>query len=1130
MRLKHLLLTVISLTAIVWSAGAQVTTASMSGRITDSDEGSVIGAVVIATHEASGTTYGATTNPEGRFTMQGMRVGAYNVEITYLGAETARIEDVVLQLGNTYILDAALRESALELDTVTVTGSASRFVEEKTGPSTNINNRQMTLVPSINRSISDIARLSPYANGLSFAGGDGRSTNFTVDGANLNNNFGLSSGLPGGGNPISLDAIEEVQVVIAPFDVRQTNFIGGGINAITKSGTNKFKGSAYVYHRDQWLRGNHIGDEFLGERDKDIRTVYGATLGGPIVKNRLFFFANFEYEKSPQDGLAWRARGDSEAANAAAGISKTTVSDLEAVSNHLKEKYGYDTGSWRNFPADESNLKYMIRLDWNIHRNHKLSVRFNHTKNVAWNPPNGASNDSNPRSPKNRISDASMSFANSMYSMDNLVNTVSAEYNARFGSRFSNQLLFTYSDIQDVRGSNSSPFPFIDIMDGDLAGSDPNIPTSYIAAGYELFTWNNGVKNNVTTITDNFTAYLGRHTLTAGVSWEHQFADNNYMREGTGYYRYASLNDFLSDAAPIDFALTYGTNGAERPANAVDFDQFGFYVQDDWDITDNFKLTAGVRGDLLSFRNNIMRNNAIYDLDFGGRKIDTGVWPKSRVNWSPRLGFTWDALKDKSLIVRGGTGLFMGHIPLVFFTNMPTNSGLTQQLYTMSSFVNPDGEGYVYQYNPDLDVFEGGMETSIRGMIDRLNIDTTVTPEDGKVGGKVAAVDPNFKMPQVWKTSLAVDYSIPVDFPFTLTAEGMFTKNINALRLENYAQNTANSVNWQKFSGADNRLIYPGQAELYYENYQTGTTRRLTDASVLTNTNKGYGYTFNFTMRMQPARNLDIMAAYTHTEMKEVSGMPGSDATSAWTNLNTVNGPNFATVQRSQYVVPDQVIGSISYTLPDVWWKSSTISLFYRGYSPGGYSFMYNGDMNGDGAAYDLMYIPRDASEIKFVERTLTYTDVDGVDQTKTVTAKEQSDAFFAFVNQDKYLSKHKGEYAEAYAARAPWVHRFDVRFLQDFNIKCGNNVNTLQLSLDILNVGNLINSKWGVMKNMANSHSGRILQSAGRDDNNMPTFTMRDLGIDREGTVKYPTQTYTRDIHYGQCWSIQVGLRYMFN
>ncbi|GHV21126.1 cell envelope biogenesis protein OmpA [Clostridia bacterium] len=1070
---------------------AQVTTSSLSGRVTDGTE-TLIGAAIKATHEPSGTTYGAVTNTDGRYTIQGMRTGGpYRVEILYLGFADYVKDDVYLQLGETYVLNASLKESDTALDEVVVLGSASKFNTEKTGPSTNINNEQMRLMPSINRSIADIAKLSPYANGMSFAGGDGRSSNFTVDGANLNNNFGLSSSLPGGGNPISIDAIQEVQVVIAPFDVRQTNFIGGGVNAITKSGTNTFKGSAYTFVRNQDTRGNRIGDHDFGVRAKESNTIYGATLGGPIIKNKLFFFGNIESEKSPQQVVKWRASTDGVTDHQT--ISRVTESDLKKVADHLQSKYGYNPGSYTNFPADVSNLKYLLRLDWNINDANKFSLRYNHTKNMGWNEPNGNSTDGAYRdNTKNRISEWSMSYANSMYSMDNIVNSATAELHSRINEKMSNQLLATYSLIKDVRGSTSDPFPFIDIMSGDIA-TGANALNPYISAGYELFTWNNGVTNKITTVTDNFTYYLDAHKLTAGLSYEYQYADNNYMRNANGYYRYAGVSDFLNGAAPVDFALTYGANGNKNPSNAVSFGQFGGYVQDEWNVLDNLKLTAGIRADNLTFLNDIMTNNAIRDLDFGGRHIDTGIWPKSRINWSPRLGFTYDALQDKTLIVRGGTGLFTGRLPLVFFTNMPSNAGMNQLLMKVQTSFNADGS--VKSRDPRLDQLAGGMLTNVDEMISRLGFQTEVTPEMGSKPSSIAGVDPNFKMPQVWKTALGVDYNIPVTFPFSVSAEGTFTKNINAVTQVNYAVKDPEE-SWAKFSGPDNRYIYP--ADRFYV---SGTT----DACVLTNTSKGYGYTFNLTAKAEPVENLNLMAAYTHTEMKEISGMPGSNANSAWVNIYSVNGPNHSDIQRSQYVIPNQVIGSISYTLPDRDYKATTISLFYRGYSPYGDSFLYSTDMNGDGVTGDLMYIPKAKGDIKF-------------------TTQADEDAFFAFMEQDSYLKKHKGEYAEAYSSRAPWVNKFDLRILQDFYVKVGKTKHAFQLSLDALNVGNMLNSEWGVNKNMAASNYGKVLKYDGKDANNVPSFSMVKV------SGEYPTKTYDTYLNYGQCWSLQVGFRYIFN
>ena len=1091
---KRILFTFALLVAVVCTAMAQVTTSALSGKVAMAADGEpVIGATVQAVHEPSGTRYTTVTNVDGRYAIQGMRVGGpYKVSVSYIGYNKKEFTGITLQLGETYNLNAKMSEDASQLEEVVVSAHASKFAGEKTGASTNISQVQMQTIPTISRSISDLARLSPYANGMSFAGGDGRSTNFTLDGANLNNNFGLTSGLPGGGNPISMDAIDEMQVVVSPFDVRQTNFIGGGINAVTKSGTNTFKGSAYIYYNNENMHGNRVANTDLGERGTNRSTTYGFTLGGPIVKDKLFFFANAEYTTIPAVANRW-APSDNGKANLDQYISRTTKNDLDRVSKFLKEKYGYDPGSYTDWGADEHNLKLLGRLDWNINNNHHLALRFNHTANKAWNAPNGNSSDTGYRlRGMDRLSQYSMSFSNSMYSMDNKVSSLSADLNSRFSDKFANQLLFTYTDITDERGSNSSDFPFVDIMNGYETLADGTVKqdlSPYMSFGYELFSFNNRVQNKITSLTDNFTWYAGNHKVTAGFNFEHQLANNSYMRGGTGYYRYRSVDDFINGAAPETVGLAYGYNGVSHPNSEVKFSQYGLYLQDEWNVNDCLKLTGGIRFDNIAFDNgDIMTNNAIKDLDFGGRHIDTGLWPKANIQISPRVGFVWDVLGDKSLKVRGGTGLFAGRLPLVFFTNMPSNSGMIQQNpYNAVTTYNSDGT--VKSSNPTLDKFKGGLVTDPNQIRDLLGAPATITPEQGTVAKTIGGVDRNFKMPQVWKTSVAVDYQVPVSFPLTLTAEFIYTKKINDVMLDNYNIKN-NTSEWEHLNGADNRLIYPKNFT-YYSN--------INDACVLTNTHKGHGYTFNITATAEPIKNLNVMAAYTHTVMKEISGMPGSNASSAWSGLYTVNGPNFPTLQNSAYVIPDRLIASVSYK-----YAKEHFSLFYTGYSPAGYSFFYNGDVNGDGIKNDLMYIPKDDSEIQFA------SDAD-------------RQAFWQFVEQDKYLKNHKGEYAEAYGARAPFVHRFDFRWAHDFDVKIGNTLNRLQLSVDIMNVGNLFNSKWGVAKNMGVCNNGQILK-LNKIENNTPVFSMM------KSNGEYPTKTWDFNHNYDQCWKMQIGLKYTFN
>ena len=1079
------------------AAFAQVTTSALGGRVVDANGEPVIGAAVVATHEPSGTVYGVVTNNEGRYAINGMRAGGpYKVEVSCLGYQPLTYTDVTLQLAETFALNAQIAEDSQMLgEAMVIAAPASKFSAQKMGSATNISSKEIASIPTISRSLTDVTRLSPYGgNGMSFAGADGRTANFTVDGANFNNNFGLSSNLPGGGNPISIDAIEEMQVVISPYDVRQTNFIGGGVNAITKSGTNTFKGSAYVYHRNENMRGNVVaGQEVSGARDKDRNTTYGFTLGGPIIKNRLFFFVNAEYSTIPTVVNRWRGSENGEA-NPDAYISRVPNSVLKEVSEFVKEKYGYDTGSWTEYPATESNMKLLARLDWNINDNHKLALRYNYTLNQGWNSTNGSSMDGGSRSGFSRFSQYGMAYANSLYSMDNLVSTVSLDLNSRLSENLSNQFLATYSKLDDMRGTNSADFPFIDIRNDDGSSVLP-----YIALGYELFTWNNGVHNTHISVKDDLTYYAGKHKITAGLNYEYQMADNSYMRNGTGYYRYKSLEDFMAGAAPEVVCLTYGYYGEANPAARVRFHKAGIYAQDEWNVSEKFKLTAGVRIDGLFFDNqDIMRNNAIYELEYvvdgEKRHIDTGKWPSTSITASPRIGFSWDVFGNNSLKVRGGTGLFSGRLPLVFFTNMPTNSGMVQY----QAKLNGDGKnGGVLT---DMSQFAGGVlkREALLAKLLEMGYPNTISPKDGTVPAEISAVDPDFKMPQVWKTSLAVDYTFPTSFPFSISAEAIYNKTVNGVVLRDWS--VVSTEGFARFNGVDNRPIY--------ENYQQkdAAGNNLPAAYVLENTNKGYGYSGTITMNMRPIEGLSLMAAYTHTVSKEVTGMPGSNASSVLNYIGTVYGPNNPGLHNSEYVTPDRVVASITHSDR----SNNHFSLIYEAWRGGyNYSYMTANDMNGDGYNYDLIYIPTDEQvangEFRFV-------------------SEDDATRFMDYVHADEYLSKNQGKYAESYSVYSPWVHRIDFSYKHDFKVKTGKSTNTLQLCFDLKNVLNLFNSNWGVSKYMNPAlGEGRILKYEGYDQDGYATFST-------PSAVNPNTEVWNNSIAIGQCWYASVGIKYMFN
>ncbi len=1098
------------------SAGAQFTTSIMTGRITGENGDVLPGATVVAVHTPSGSQYYAVANAEGYYTIQGMRPGGpYEVSISLIGCQSVQLDDITLVLSETYVQDAVLKDETQLLDEVVVVASAdSKFSNEKTGASTNISNREMMNLPNSGRSIAALTKLSPYSNGMSFAGSDGRSTNFTVDGANLNNNFGLSSSLPGGGTPISLDALDEVQLVVAPYDVRQSNFVGGGINAVTKSGTNTFKGTAYSYYKNQDFRGNTIAGESLGDRPASSNLIYGATLGGPIIKNKLFFFVNFEMQKEPGQVVEYQA-----------DAAKQKV--LQQISDKLQKDYNYNPGSYTDFPGGTDNMKILARVDWNISDAHKLSLRFNKTNNEYWNAPNGNSCDDKFRNKGfNRASEVSQPFSGNMYSSMNNVMSFTGELNSRFSNKVSNRFLAAYTMIDDERGSKSSPFPHVDIMtDGDFSSGN-FIP--YTSFGYELFSWHNGVKNNSLNVQDNITIYSGAHTVTAGVSFESMHALNNYMRNGTGYYRYASADDFLNGALPLSFCLSYGYEGNENPAGEVKYNQYAAYAQDEWKITNRFKLTYGIRADLIAFNNDAISTNPnIVAIDYGGgqpvtsfnvsnydysnwnnygvKKLDTGAWPKTRPQVSPRLGFNWDVNGDKSLVLRGGTGLFQGRLPLVFFTNMPQYSGMLQGGAQFSAQIK-DGElVYSDDVRAALEKLTAGgkMMTDVQGIVKTLGLPTSPSSSSAGKGTQayISGVDRNFRMPQIWKTSLAIDYKVPVNFPFVITAEGMYNKTIWGVCMSDWSLDDSKLT--ARFSGVDDRVNYAACNDYTYDS---------TPAYVMVNTQKGWGYTANLTVTMEPVRNLKIMAAYTHTESKEISGMPGSAANSVFTGMPTISGTNLSGLQRSQYVLPDKVMANISYFIP---WKifggnGLHVDAYYSGLSSAGNSYIYSNDMNGDGNATDLIYIPKSAGDIAW----------------KT---PEDGQAFMKFVENDRYLSKHKGEYAEAYCARAPWLHRLDLRIAEDFSFRIGSTRHNFQVSASFDNIGNMINSNWGVTKLSCyqTSLTGTIapLKYEGINESGAPYFSMNQ--VDKA----YPTQNYNKYFkNTSECWQVLLGIKYFFN
>ena len=639
----------------------------------------------------------------------------------------------------------------------------------------------------------------------------------------------------------------------------------------------------------------------------------------------------------------------------------------------------------------------------------------------------------------------------------------------------------------------------------------------YMSAGYELFTWNNGVKNKIYNVTDNVTWNIGNHRLMGGISFEHQYANNAYMRNGTGYYRYYSVEDFLNGAAPESFALTYGFNGEKEPNAQVTFNQLGIYLQDEWNISKKFKLTYGVRLDELMFDNSdLARNKAIYALNFGGQHIDTGKWPANRMQVSPRVGFNWDVLGNKSLRVRGGTGIFTGRLPLVFFTNMPTNAGMVQNSVTYKTTYE---NGVPVGADPNLAKLAGGMITNVDDMIQKFGMPTQLSDENHVAGSKISGVADDFKMPQVWKSSLALDWQVPVKFPFTLTGEFMYTKNINAVTINNINIKPIDQWNGGKgaeyFAGADNRMIYAPDYT-----YVKGK-----NAVLLDNTSKGYGYTFNLTANMQPVDMLNLMLAYTFFHETEVELVnPGCTGCICLGILAAVAVEVLVLVDECLeghgIVLTLEVAGSFSCCGDVDKVVGNSVAVHVVGIAEAVARGAVAGVEDADvGVARQAFIFERncpcgaaDKAVGNHVARALHGSEVG------TVYSDE------ALPCAHGVVAGHAAHFL-AFRVGVGELHQFDLRLMEEFEFKVGKTKHAIQLSFDIMNFGNLLNSSWGVQKIATQASNGcRVLKYEGRTADNKPQFSMQ-----KNANGEYYSQTYDYSFNNSQCWQMQVGVKYIF-
>ncbi len=1103
MRLKKTVQLLFVLLLFPFAMMAQVTSSSITGNVLSSKNEPLEGATITATHLPSGSAYTTVTKKGGSFTLSSLRIGGpYTLTVSYVGLTPQVIKDIELSLGEPYNVNVVLDNDAKDLSTVVVSATTSRLVRDKTGASTNINSRMLTTLPTISRSITDFTRLTPQANGNSFGGRDGRYNNIQVDGANLNNNFGLSTDpLPGGGtNPISLDAIEEISVNIAPYDVRQANFTGANISAVTKSGTNTFKGSAYHYFRNQSYNGLRVGNAKLPDPQDSYNKIYGATLGGPIIKNKLFFFAAYEYEERSAVLNYFTPTGGSGAGN----VSAVPIDSLKKLSDYLISKYNYDPGAYDNFTTGVpiKNHKILGKIDWNISKAHKLTLKYSELVSSSNSLPsqsggiNGASSQSSIITYGPKFSPTAMAFGNSIYTTNDIVRSGSMELNSNFKGKFANQLLATVTKISTTKDHPGAQFPFVDIV-GLTAGNKNN----YLSFGNEPFNGNyNVVVNDVYTVTDNFSYFAGKHTLTAGASYEYQKVGNGFMAGNQGYYVYGSLDDFMNNRAPKLFSLTYSLiPGQDDVISAnLKIGQLGAYAQDEINFSDRLKVTFGLRIDKPVYPEQPLGNAAVaaqnlYDADGNLTKYKTDSWPKSSTYWSPRAGFRW-SIPDEKIVLRGGTGLYTGRIPFVYLTNVPTGSGP----YQFGTLVTSNLQNFLF--NPDPHAYNPFYNTSL-SPTQFPTTGGTVVPT-----GAYALIKDNFKFPQVWRTDLAVDKKLGNNWGLTL--EALFTKDLNSVYMFNANLKTPDA------------FINIGPT--VRPSFSSSAARKLNSASgnaiVLANSKKGGAFSFTSQINKSFSKGFYGSLAYTYTAAFDVTANPGSQATSVWAANATSNTQNTVELSSSSFATPHRIVGNVSYRFEYFKHLATTLSFFYEGSNPSTFSYIYNGDVNNDGNSADLMYIPKNASEINF-------NPIAASGNTPAFTAQQQSDAFFKFIAQDKYLSKHQGQIAERNGVRVPFYHKVDMKFTQDLFTNFGGRKNTLQFTADVTNVLNLINRDWGVRQFYVVANPLRYINVT----NGQPNFQLATYVPYGTTTPKLVDRTYINNNTGSSTWSLQLGLKYTF-
>lgn len=1103
---RKLLLTFLVLLSALTFSYAQVTTSGLNGKITGPNNEALPGATVVAVHTPSGTKYGTTTDAQGFYRLPNMNVGGpYTVTVSYIGYNEFTQNDLFLALGQTGKVNAKLEEKGRDIQEVEVVGRRNNlFDPNRKGAQTVISRQQIENLPTVGRNFTDFTRLTPQArltkdgngnNGISIAGTNSRYNAIFVDGAVQNDVFGLADNGANGGqigiSPFSMDIIDQFNINVSPFDVKQGGFAGGAINAVTRSGTNDIEGSAYYFFRNQDLAGKTPTDLKSVNRvklaDFTSRT-YGLRIGGPIIKNKLFYFVNAEFQKDntpqPFDYNNYALNTDGSAKGGAA-----TRDQLQQLANKLRGM-GYDPGGYENVIKTLEGQKFFVRLDWNINDVHKFTIRHQYTKGSSISPSNS--------------SNSSIRFANGGIDFPSTTNATTAELKSLFGNKASNSLLIGLNFVRDDRGAMGAPFPNVFIQ------------KEAIGFGSEAFSMANLLKQDVFTLTDNFELYKGKHTITIGTSNEYYNLTNVFIRNNYGAYTYDSLANFLAGGSAIRFQRTFsavdkGLGDNTDAAAKLKAMQLGLYVQDDYQISERFKLSFGIRADLPIFldeprENKDFNDNVLPKLEGAGwdlRGAKTGVKPDSRILLSPRVAFNWDVNGNQTTQIRGGAGIFTSRIPFVWVGGIYNNNGVTL------------GE-LDWRYDPTKPETPSNKPIAFIPEYDQQPVLTS------QPSGQIDLFAKDFKFPQVFRASLAVDQKLPWGLVGSL--EGIYSKTLNNVNYFNlaYVKDGQHLTN----SGADNRP--------FWRKIGGDTLKGYPNVYYAENTNKGYTYSFTAQLLKAFDHGFTGSVAYTFSRAEGLNDGQSSQNSSQW-RMPNVRGKNDLDMGYSIYDAGSRIVASVSYKVEYAKFMATTISLFYTGQSGDRFSYGYRDnagnnnitkDLPGSGdAGLSIMYVPRDASEINLAPYTIKTPGQPDV----IVTKEEQWQRLNSFIGNDKYLSKHRGEYAERNGLRAPFSHIFDLHLAQDFFIGQKNGKkHALQISFDVFNLGNLINKDWGRMytarTGMSYNNYGLIDFVGFEADGSTPKFNYTGPA-DKNKTV---APIDDRGLQTAR-WQSQLGVRYTF-